>query len=265
MSENSQEVEVKLYLNGFPKAGTHALNSLAMMVLPSLTKANWLGNIQKNAFSTSLDSNGVVETLDQFYPGRFARGHMAYTPEIAEAFQRNKICKVLIFRDFRDVAVSTVFHSQKENVTMFPEKEFYRSLPFDEVLRRVITGDEHISSVMDRWEQFAPWLEEDWALKISYEDFREHPEGVAGLFIRYVYGKAAAYIGRHMILDKNDFDNAVQRLMLSINHPEASGTFRKGKIGEWKKYFTEEHKELFKASDKNNWLIRLGYEHDRNW
>jgi hypothetical protein len=42
------------------------------------------------------------------------------------------------------------------------------------------------------------------------------------------------------------------------------GTFRKGKIGEWKKYFLPYHKELFKEFFGLE-IIQMGYENDFNW
>ena len=41
-------------------------------------------------------------------------------------------------------------------------------------------------------------------------------------------------------------------------------TFRKGQIGAWKEYFTQEHKELFKKT-AGQLLIDLGYEKDFDW
>ena len=258
------ELEAKLYLNGFPKSGTHAIESLGGQLFPRLTKANWLGNVEDNAFSTSLANEHIIPWLDEFLPGRFCKGHMAYTPEIAEAFQRNKICKVFIFRDFRDVAVSAAFHALHPK-RLFPKKEYYRDLKFDDMLKRIITGDGTIAGVMERWEMFAPWLDEDWVLKIAYEDFVEHQQGVAGLFLRYVYGKAAAYEGLRIALDPKDYDRELSRLETVMGHPEKSTTYRNGTAGDWKNYFTDEHKTLFKASDEHNWLIKLGYENDRDW
>jgi len=49
----------------------------------------------------------------------------------------------------------------------------------------------------------------------------------------------------------------------SIN-PTKSPTFRSGKTGEWKKDFTDEHKQIFKdiAGDL---LIKLGFETNLHW
>jgi len=55
----------------------------------------------------------------------------------------------------------------------------------------------------------------------------------------------------------------LEALESSIN-PGRSPTFRSGKIGEWRKCFTEGHKKTFKdvAGDL---LIKLGYEQDNDW
>ncbi len=59
---------------------------------------------------------------------------------------------------------------------------------------------------------------------------------------------------RQLILDS---------LETSIN-PKKSPTFRSGKTGEWKKYFTDEHKKIFKEV-AGDLLVKLGYEKDNAW
>ena len=58
-------------------------------------------------------------------------------------------------------------------------------------------------------------------------------------------------------------DQIIDALETNID-PQRSPTFRSGKTGEWKKYFNDEHKNLFKdvAGDL---LVQLGYEKDDNW
>lgn len=262
------EVGTRLYLNGFPKSGTHALAVLASMMLKRASdKNNWAGNIGQCAFGKPEEERlqKALRVFDVFPPNVYIKGHMAYDERVARAIQKNKVASVFIFRDFRDVAVSATFHAGEGEGFSFPTKWFYRALDFDDRLKFIITGDEFIRGVMDRWEDYAPWLEEDWVLKVAYEDYIEHTEEMVELFIRYVYGKTANYYGLDITLDKDDFDMVKHRLMEGANHPEMSPTYREGKTGKWREYFTKEHKELFKESDKNNWLIRLGYENDTNW
>ena len=49
----------------------------------------------------------------------------------------------------------------------------------------------------------------------------------------------------------------------SIN-PTKSPTFRSGKTGEWKKYFKDEHRQVFKQV-AGDLLVRLGYESNYDW
>jgi len=55
----------------------------------------------------------------------------------------------------------------------------------------------------------------------------------------------------------------LESLETSIN-PKKSPTFRSGKTGEWKKYFTDEHKKIFKDA-AGDLLVKLGYEKNNDW
>lgn len=49
-----------------------------------------------------------------------------------------------------------------------------------------------------------------------------------------------------------------------IGQEDVKSHYRKGKSGDWKNYFKEEHKNYFKQK-YGNLLIKLGYEKDLNW
>ena len=122
-----------------------------------------------------------------------------------------------------------------------------------------------IDGVVDRWALYAPWMDEDWVLKLAFEDLVENQAMTAGLFVRYLYGRTASYMDKDVVLDKEDYLSLVNELVWQMKNPEGSPTYRKGKTGEWKTHFTDRHKKLFKETDKDNWLIRLGYAEDRDW
>jgi hypothetical protein len=105
--------------------------------------------------------------------------------------------------------------------------------------------------------RFAPylgWLGQPSVMKIHFEDLIHERTGTLNRIIDHFLARVPLTISREAILDS---------LESSIN-PSKSPTFRSGKTGEWKKYFTDEHKKIFKdvAGDL---LIRLGYEKDHNW
>jgi hypothetical protein len=54
------------------------------------------------------------------------------------------------------------------------------------------------------------------------------------------------------------------KILVEAIQPKKSHTFRSGKTGGWKEYFTEEHKSLFKEM-AGDLLVRLGYETTNDW
>ncbi len=268
MANKIVEVAPKLYLNGFPKSGTHLLDCMAINVMAQANPSdNWMGNVDKSGFGTHLiHMDTFPKMLEEVPMHRYVKGHLAWDKNIVQSFIDNHWCQVFIFRDFRDVAVSMAYHAQKDKEgTNFPKKGKYEEMEYTEVLKRVITGDENISGVMDRWELYAPWLYEDWVLKFDYGDVMGNKEGAGEWFIKYLLEQTGQYLDFRPEIDGASYNKLMHRIMYRLEQPERSPTYRNGKTGDWKEHFTKEHKELFKESDKNNWLIRLGYENDRTW
>ena len=53
-------------------------------------------------------------------------------------------------------------------------------------------------------------------------------------------------------------------ILIRAIQPGKSHTFRSGKTGSWREYFTKEHKKLF-LDVAGDLLIRLGYEKSNDW
>ena len=105
--------------------------------------------------------------------------------------------------------------------------------------------------------RFAPylgWLDQPIVMKIHFEDLIHDRAGTLNRIIDHFLARVPLQADRGLLLES---------LEASIN-PNKSPTFRSGKTGEWKKYFTEEHKGIFKDI-AGNLLIRLGYEEDNSW
>lgn len=67
----------------------------------------------------------------------------------------------------------------------------------------------------------------------------------------------------HNYLGINVQEDWIQWLSREI-FSNASPTFRLGLIGQWREYFDEEMKDLFKL-EVGDYLIRFGYERDDRW
>jgi hypothetical protein len=91
-------------------------------------------------------------------------------------------------------------------------------------------------------------------MKIHFEDLIHARAETLNRIVDHFLARVPLRAPRELLLES---------LESAIN-PGKSPTFRSGKTGEWKKHFTQEHKNIFKdvAGDL---LIRLGYEKDNNW
>ena len=110
-------------------------------------------------------------------------------------------------------------------------------------------------NIKDRFLKYKGWLKSKNVLPIKYEDLISQQK------IYYIRKLADFYFSKR----REDIDKeATVKCMIENIKPEKSHTFREGGSKKWKRYFTDEHKKVFKdiAGDL---LIELGYEKDYNW
>ena len=184
-----------------------------------------------------------------------------------------------IIRDGRDSAVSMMHHlwnrsSDKGGVqTLTPEevkkREAYRANP-QKVLEtsQGIFTEERFRQTAESWRlrvgktiEIGPALFGENYTEVYYEDLLERPhEEVRRL---------AAFLGAA------DDDAAIEQAVSGASfeklskgrergQEDSSSFFRKGVSGDWKNYFTERNKEIYKE-EAGELLIRLGYEKDYSW
>jgi hypothetical protein len=163
-----------------------------------------------------------------------------------------------IFRDPRDVVVSHVFYVT-DMEARHVHHDYYASIPdFNARLKVSILGrpdvDIEFPDIAGRFAPYLGWLDQPSVLNIHFEDLVNDRLATLNRIIDRFLISVPLQVGRELILGS---------LESSIN-PGKSPTFRSGKTGEWKKYFTDEHKLIFKdvAGDL---LVRLGYEKDHYW
>jgi len=270
------EVAPIAYLNGFPKSGLHLIGLwVASFLNPASTRkngttdANWLGTFARHAWSTEWVNLGVFrEALSRLRPGDFLRGHTGYTDDIHNALYELGIGTVFIYRDLRDVAVSQMFHILADDDSKFkgPDKDAFRALPDHEArLCAVIEGFGVYAPLFERWVLYAPWLDVDWVLKVTFEQMVNNAKPTVTLLIRYLYGVAVHNQGLGgAVVSPGVVEQMALNAIVMGRQTDRSPTFRKGKTGSWRKHFTPKVKEVFKAH-AGDWLIRLGYEEDNDW
>jgi hypothetical protein len=136
--------------------------------------------------------------------------------------------------------------------------DYYQSLSdFSARLKVSILGrrDTEIEfpNIADRFAPYLGWLEHNELLSIHFEDLINDRASALTRIMEHFLARVPIRAPGQLILDS---------LESSIN-PKRSPTFRSGKTGEWKKYFKEEHKKVFK--DKMGFVGAIGYEKGNDW
>jgi hypothetical protein len=137
--------------------------------------------------------------------------------------------------------------------------DYYQSLPdFNARLLASILGRADIEiefpDIASRFAPYLGWLEQEAVMKIQFEDLVHDRAGALGRILDHALARVPLQAPREQVL----------HALASSIEPRRSPTFRSGKTGEWRKFFTEEHKRAFKTV-AGDLLIRLGYEKAADW
>ncbi len=245
----------------FPKSGTHLLDQILLgfsRVTPFSKRVHSFYAEYEGDIGRKRKPEQALAWLDSLRPCDVASAHLFARPEAVTRVATLAFIPYFIFRDPRDVAVSHVFYV----TDMEPNHvhhAYYQSLPdFDARLWVSILGrpdaDVEFPDLAGRFAPYLDWLEQPSVMKIHFEDLIQDRAATLNRILDHFLARVPLQTPRQLMLDS---------LESSIN-PSRSPTFRSGKTGEWKKYFTDEHKKIFKDR-AGDLLIRLGYEKDNDW
>ena len=258
----SQPADLPVLLGiSFPKSGTHLLDQILLgfsNVAPFSKRLHSFYAEYEGETGYKRLPEQALAWLGSLHPGDIASAHLFARTEAVERVCSPRFIPYFIFRDPRDVVVSHVFYVT-EMETQHVHHEYYQSLPdFNarlhvSIMGRPDTGIE-FPNIADRFAPYLGWLDHDEVLSMHFEDLIHERAAALNRILDHFLVHIPLRIQRQRILDF---------LEASIN-PRRSPTFRSGKTGEWKKYFTEAHKERFKDVG-GDLLVRLGYENSNDW
>lgn len=201
----------------------------------------------------------ILRELQQIRAGIIGWGYLSPTQENIQAVCRPGTVNYFIYRDPRDMLISHIFYAMDMH-EKHRLRAYYLKLPdMPSRLMATIRGiDEpgfEYPNVRVLYEDVLRWLKQPSVMAIRFEDLRNKPRPVIRAMLERI---------REAGLEFTSEDDArVDKVMGAIK-PSESPTFRQGKSGGWKEFFSEEHKKVFKdiAGDL---LIELGYETSNDW
>jgi hypothetical protein len=250
-----------IFGNSKPKSGSHLL----LQILNGFTKIMPYKYVEAEPVRT-IEKTGrrkneaeILSDLKRIPQGVVGWGYVEASPENVTFLCQPHRINYFMYRDPRDMLVSQVFFA----TDMHEEHgmhEFYKSLPdFGERLKVAITGIDrdglYMVGVRQRYAAVFEWLEQEHVMCIRFEDLIHNRDVTLDAMLDEVES-----IGYKIPTPR---EKALSILVKAIQ-PRKSHTFRSGKTGGWREYFTEEDKDLFKDVT-GDLLVRLGYEKGNDW
>jgi hypothetical protein len=250
-----------IFGNSKPKSGSHLLlqilNGMTHIMPYRYVAAEPVRTITKDGKRRTNEE--VLSELKHVPTAVIGWGYVEATPENIDFLCQPDRVNYFIYRDPRDMLVSQVFFATE----MHEEHglhEYYNSLPdFGERLKVAITGLDreglYMVNVKQRYEGVFQWLEQSDVMCIRFEDLINHRDVTLNAMLDEVENTGYKI--------PTSREKALPVLVEAIQ-PKKSHTFRSGKTGGWKQYFTDEHKKLFKQV-AGDLLVSLGYEKSNDW
>ena len=247
--------------NSKPKSGSHLLlqilNGFTRLMPYKYVEAEPVRTITKEGRRKT--EAEILGDLKKNPRGVIGWGYVEATQDIASFLTQSGRVNYFIYRDPRDLLVSQVFFATE----MYEEHgmhNYYNSLPdLNARLKVAITGIEQdglrMVSVKQRYEGVFQWLGQKNVLCLRFEDLINDRDATLTAML--------AEVEKTGYKVPTPREQALEVLIESIQ-PKKSRTFRSGKTGGWREFFTDEHKKLFKdvAGDL---VVRLGYEKANDW
>ncbi|MBN2374042.1 sulfotransferase domain-containing protein [bacterium] len=270
-------IDIKILQCGHDKSGTYLLYKIVSGILKS-----------NNCFSSFLGSSGIGYLIDKLYsqykrypeinrvdhiriendiwglnfPNPNCRhipvdmdlvlnnSSLIYThekPMTLSALHNRFSHRIYMLRDGRDV-VNSMIHFLTDEVslrlcptyTINSPKALYSKLDYFQNL--VQRWNEHIESYN---------LQKDFYLTVRFEELISNRKRVIDELSHYI----GLFVDVYNLSEETSF-NTMQK--------SAPQHLRKGKSGDWRSFFTDKHKEIFKQTAGES-LIQLGYETSNDW
>lgn len=247
--------------NAMPKSGSH----LIIQVLQGLTEIGPFVNpgfppVNRSEDNSKLPDVSVLANIRDMRPGDIAYGYVNAREPFLSTLKSNGRATIFVYRDPRDMIVSHVFYATQMHKGHGMHRYYTEELHsmeerIDAAIRGVEEPGAELSPVRAKYEGYLGWLEQPEVLCLRFEDLILDRRPALNKILDYLEKR-----GFSPIFPRNQAVAALESAIL----PKKSGTFRKGKPGNWQEHFSEQNKALFKEM-AGDLLISLGYETSQDW
>ncbi len=247
--------------NAMPKSGSH----LIIQILLGLTRLGPFVDpgfppVNRSEDNLNLPEEVVLANIQCMRPGDIRYGYIHAREPYIQVLTRQGRATVFVYRDPRDMIVSHVFYATDIHKGHGMHEYYTQELnSVEERINAQILGvDElgfELSPVRKKYETYLGWIERPGVLCLRFEDLMLKRDEALNQLLNYMEANGfSPEVGRTKAID----------MLKARIAPHRSGTFRKGKPGNWQEHFTEANKAIFKQAT-GDLLLQLGYEQGNNW
>lgn len=228
---------MRLFITSYQKSGTH-------QIVPAFgVKKHIVGRVCQDMARVEgwdIAHRPITERMGEttsdlinFKDRAFA--HLPYLPEYAEALQAVPTKVLFNVRDPRDIVVANFYNINKVYYKgKYPGAKGLGHLNFvnSETKKLLIEMPDPISELIKieakRWPEWLGWLKHDFVMMVKYEDLRTNADEIVTKIAEFLlpYG-----IG-------------IPTVVGNLRPQHSNPTFRAGRIGDWRREFNEQQKEL---------------------
>jgi len=256
----------RVFLNSFPKAGTHLLTTYLDTMAETMNSGQfiWTKSIHNEAYPWRdpkdfvCDEGLLRKRLGVVRKGQYVSAHFPWRPEMLTTIKSFGFSPVYIIRDPRDMLVSRMYYIlglkrhrlHHRLVNDYPNNDERLMACINGVDPR--PGDVGMLSIDELLREMAGWWQSESVYLMHFESLIGKRGGGCEEQQFSVLKELIEFIGR------DASDNEINRIITRVEG-KGSFTFRKGVIGDWKNHFNDSHIKMFEER-AGTWMKSLGYD-----
>jgi hypothetical protein len=247
--------------NAMPKSGSH----LIIQVLHGLTQIGPFVNpgfppVNRSEDNSKLTDSQILKNILNMLPGDIGYGYIGANELFLSALTQPGRATIFVYRDPRDMIISHIYYATQMREEHWMHRYYTEELhTMEERINAAINGVDRpgseLTAIRHRYEGYLGWLDHPDVLCLRFEELILNRDATLGRLLDYLSER-----GNTLNLPRQQ---AVAALEMAVA-PKKSGTFRKGRPGNWREHFTPANIDLFKA-ETGDLLLRLGYETGSDW
>ena len=241
--------------NAIPKCGSKLLFNIlrGLTELGPFVEAG-LNEIKPN-FQGEVTSQAWIDLqLNALRGGDIRFGYLYGYDENVKMLSQDNWASFLIIRNPRDQIISAIFYAMEIHTGHALHAFLHAQNNMEDRISALILGNDDgvnwRASIFGRYEKFLPWMSNEEICVIRYEDLIRNRETELCRILSHLSNR-----GFTPNIPQDEAIRILRRQMI----PSKSETFRKGQLGEWRKYFTQKNITEFDQST-GDLLARLGYD-----